>query len=154
MFSFQRSNTPYTSIFPFNAKKLAYAPEPILPLKTPKQSGLVVDKMNRRKPGTRKPRVVARYVEAKPMSVDTVSPVVDSVRGFEHIFNKPMSVDTVSPVADSVRGFEHIFNKPMSVDTVSPVADSVRGFEHIFNKQKPVITPDSDRVIGISHLFK
>ena len=99
MFSFQRRNTPYMSIFPFDANKLAYEPKPMLPLKT--------STPNRRKPGSRKPRNITKYVEIKRTPVNTVSSDADNVMGFEHIFNKQQPV--IKPDSERVIGFSHLF---------------------------------------------
>ncbi len=99
MFSFQRRNTPYMSIFPFDANKLASEPEPMLPLKTTTP--------NRRKPGSRKPRNITKYIEIKRTPVNNVSPDADNVTGFEHIFNKQKPV--ITPDSDRVIGISHLF---------------------------------------------
>lgn len=106
MFPSQRTNTNYISIYPFNAKKIARTSNPILPVKTSTRRSMA-DKINTRKPGTRKPRVIARYVEAKPTSVNNTVPLtVDSVMGVEHFFNEQ---PRIKPNTDSVMGFSHLF---------------------------------------------
>ena len=77
MISFKRSNTPYSSIFPFNANRFA-APAPA-----------PAPKVVTRTPGTRKPRVISKriYGSSKNNTAPTnVVEVAHAVQGFAHLF--------------------------------------------------------------------
>ena len=111
MFPFQRSNTPYTSIYPFNTKQIVRESKSILPIQTSIRNSMadktniptihssirrsMPDKTNirTRKPGTRKPRVIARRINYNSSNTENkITPMTDdnntnkSVIGIAHLF--------------------------------------------------------------------
>ena len=115
MISFQRSNTPYMSIFPFNAKRFAPAPAPA-PAQNPSPRISMANKIKMRKPGTRKPRVITRHIS----SGSTTSNAINGVQGFEYLLQKSAAAPAPAapapaapaPAAASIKGsqgFAHLF---------------------------------------------
>jgi len=131
MFSFQRSNTPYMSIYPFNDKRfedtLKPKPKPIhtISLKTPPRNNMVDKTNNIRKPGTRKPRVITNRISVESTAPKTSSSITkDNFTGFEKILSHaaikrpaastaPAASVASAASADSskkgVQGFSHLF---------------------------------------------